>query len=407
MARFYNQLRSLKGTAIGTIIAWAGDIGSVPPGWIICNGTSLNTNEYPELFSIIGYQYGGSGTTFLTPRLLDKAIADYHPSHSNIPGIGLNTDFIARMGENTANLTSGATSNIDLYLSLTPFSTISARVTDLGINPSGYSDDVGVIPRVLGDHHMASHTHLGLVPSVQPTSEYAEQCQSETLANCSATEVISIGQCQDNCSDFEYWPSEANGNVPWSSFVTPTEPTGDSNLGVNIRGGTPFSKTSGSLNTSGWPASILYGQFELQNTPNKNYMIPEDDTEQRGANTSNNPSNSNNDPNADNHPYPVHLNHPGVNFGGSPAAPAANSGNAVQGGGSQGNVSFAFGGHDHPSLSYSITIGNVRVPNIISTTNISTGNVTPINSSLRDIGSFRMENINTPSLNIIHIIRAY
>lgn len=397
MSTFYNQLRSLKGTAIGTITTWAGDIGTIPPGWILCNGNGLSVVDYPDLFAIIGYQYGGSGETFLIPRLQDKCIADYHPSHSAIGGIELNPDFVERMGENEANLTSGATSNIDLYLSLTPVNRLSARVTGMSINASGYSDDISLIPRALGDHHMASHSHFGTAPSIEPSGEYAERCQNETLTNCGFFQ-LGFSPCQDNCSDFEYWPSEANGNRQWSSFLRPTEPTsGNINMGVWIRSGATFTRTDSAI--SSWPSIYLYGQLELQNSPNKNYMISDDDTVEQGANNAGNDLNSM-------HPYPVHLNHPGVNFGGTPSAPSANTGNAVVSGGSQ-VTAVAISGHDHPSLNYAITLGNVRAPNIIATNNISTGNVSPINSSLVGIGSFRMDNVDTPSLNVIHIIRAY
>ena len=37
--------------------------------WIICNGAPLSKIQYPELFSVIGYKYGGSGNTFLLPTL--------------------------------------------------------------------------------------------------------------------------------------------------------------------------------------------------------------------------------------------------------------------------------------------------------------------------------------------------
>ena len=392
MSKFYNQLRSLKGTSIGTITAWSGDIGSLPPGWVACNGTSLSITNYPELFAVIGYQYGGSDETFLSPKLLDKAIADYHPSHTNIPGIDLNTDFVSRMGVDTANLTTGKTSNVDLYVNLTPVNNLTGKISGIDINPSGYSDDISVIPRVLGDHHIASHSHQGSTPSAIPTSQYAESCQSNDITNCSVVELITYGRCQDDCDDLVYWPSEANGNLEWSSFVTPSGPSSANTMGISIRSGGPFTVDSGAVN--GWPSDYILGQFTLQNTPNKNYMIPEDDTLQDGANQNGT------------HPYPVHLNHSGVNFGGVPARNTATTGNAVNSGGSQ-TPNFSFGGHDHPTLSYSITLGNIRAPNVLSTTQISTGSVTPINNAVKDIASVRMENINTPSLSIIYIIRAY
>ena len=396
MSKFYSQLKSLKGTAIGTITGWSGNIGSLPPGWIPCNGVSLQINDYPELFAVIGYQYGGSGEDFLTPKLLDKAIADYHPTHSNIPGIGLNNDFISRMGVNTANLTAGATSNIDLYVNLDPVNNLVGRVTDIDMNPSGYTDDISLVPRVLGDSHMATHSHIGTSQSINPTTEYAEVGQNETFTNCGPVEILSYGQCQDDSDHFVYWPSEANGNRPWSSFVTPSGAFSGDTMGISIRGGWNFDVNDSryEIGNTWTEPNYARGQFTLQNSPNKNYMIPEDDTVIQGANA-----------NAS-HPYPVHLNHPGVNWGGTPARNNATTGDAVVSGGSQ-TPNFAFGGHDHPTLPYSITRGNINAPNVLLSNTMSTGSVAPLNSAVQDIASIRMDNINTPSLSVIYIIRAY
>jgi microcystin-dependent protein len=49
----------------GEIIDFA---GAVPPaGWLICDGQSYPTATYPNLFSVIGYSYGGSGAVFAVP----------------------------------------------------------------------------------------------------------------------------------------------------------------------------------------------------------------------------------------------------------------------------------------------------------------------------------------------------
>lgn len=40
--------------------------------WLFCDGTSYGTSQYAELFSIIGYTYGGSGGTFNVPNFLAK-----------------------------------------------------------------------------------------------------------------------------------------------------------------------------------------------------------------------------------------------------------------------------------------------------------------------------------------------
>ena len=40
--------------------------------WMICNGRALNVNNYPELFALIGYSFGGTGNTFNIPDSRNK-----------------------------------------------------------------------------------------------------------------------------------------------------------------------------------------------------------------------------------------------------------------------------------------------------------------------------------------------
>lgn len=58
---------------IGNIIAYTGL--SVPSGYLVCDGSEVGREEYPELFAVIGTTYGaGDGlTTFNIPNLLGKA----------------------------------------------------------------------------------------------------------------------------------------------------------------------------------------------------------------------------------------------------------------------------------------------------------------------------------------------
>ena len=43
-------------------------------GWLECDGSTLTTTNYPELFAVIGYTYGGSGTDFDLPTTSDYII---------------------------------------------------------------------------------------------------------------------------------------------------------------------------------------------------------------------------------------------------------------------------------------------------------------------------------------------
>ncbi|MBV9882639.1 MAG: tail fiber protein [Sphingomonadaceae bacterium] len=78
---------------VGSVVAFAGQLGTpvpnnaTPPddipgttgsppattapieawGWMACDGRTLQTADYPELFAALGYVYGGSGASFALP----------------------------------------------------------------------------------------------------------------------------------------------------------------------------------------------------------------------------------------------------------------------------------------------------------------------------------------------------
>lgn len=54
---------------VGTIAPFAGPASSIPAGWLHCNGASLSTTAYPDLFAVIGTGWGGGGSTFRVPDL--------------------------------------------------------------------------------------------------------------------------------------------------------------------------------------------------------------------------------------------------------------------------------------------------------------------------------------------------
>jgi microcystin-dependent protein len=56
---------------VGTIVNFAGTVGSIPAGWLACDGAAISRTTYATLFSTIGTTYGaGNGsTTFNTPDI--------------------------------------------------------------------------------------------------------------------------------------------------------------------------------------------------------------------------------------------------------------------------------------------------------------------------------------------------
>ncbi len=85
-APFFNR-PGFGDAPVGSVIAYAGALGpsgnaGSPPsagaasfttapleawGWMYCDGRSLRCVDYPELFAVLGYVYGGAGDSFNIP----------------------------------------------------------------------------------------------------------------------------------------------------------------------------------------------------------------------------------------------------------------------------------------------------------------------------------------------------
>ena len=62
---------SISFSSPGLMSLYAGS--SDPNGWFICDGRSLVVAQYSDLFSSIGYTYGGSGANFNIPNLVGRS----------------------------------------------------------------------------------------------------------------------------------------------------------------------------------------------------------------------------------------------------------------------------------------------------------------------------------------------
>ena len=113
---------------VGSFLLWSGT-HRYPSGFMECKGQLLNKADYPELFSVIEYTYGGSGNSFNLPKFddgrffrstggnaaaLGQAQQDEIKSHSH--DISANTD---AMGNAPTTLAKGKTEipgNISGYI---------------------------------------------------------------------------------------------------------------------------------------------------------------------------------------------------------------------------------------------------------------------------------------------------
>lgn len=66
---------------VGMIVPF-GATGSIPDGWLLCDGSVYSENEYPELASVIGRSYGG-GTELRLPDLRGRFALGANPADGN------------------------------------------------------------------------------------------------------------------------------------------------------------------------------------------------------------------------------------------------------------------------------------------------------------------------------------
>src|SRR5882724_396783 len=83
---------------IGEIITWAGSSPPDDTALLLCNGSSVSNADYPDLYSVIGTYFGGSGPTdFLLPDLRGSAVIGESSAHA----------FASTGRSDTVTLTSG------------------------------------------------------------------------------------------------------------------------------------------------------------------------------------------------------------------------------------------------------------------------------------------------------------
>jgi VCBS repeat-containing protein len=109
----------LEGTMpyMGEIMAFAGDIAHIPQGWALADGRELAINVNQPLFSLLGFTYGGNGsTTFRLPNLINRVVIGV--DHDANIQVGRN------LGSDTITLTTSTTPDRAPALSV-PASTTS------------------------------------------------------------------------------------------------------------------------------------------------------------------------------------------------------------------------------------------------------------------------------------------
>lgn len=68
--KFVPKTELTDGLPIGAYLSYPSQ-KTIPAGFLLADGRSLKKSEYPELFNVLGYIYGGSGENFYLPNFSD------------------------------------------------------------------------------------------------------------------------------------------------------------------------------------------------------------------------------------------------------------------------------------------------------------------------------------------------
>jgi microcystin-dependent protein len=177
----------------GALTQFAG--ATAPSGFLLCEGQSVSTTTYADLFGVIGYTYGGSGASFLVPNLQNKVPVGQAPAISlgvatvSIASPAVITDAAHGLSDGqlvflttTGALPTGIVASTRYYVRNATVNTFNISATQTGavVNTSGtqsgthtlFSADFadrgftsGSVTHTLTEAQMPSHTHTGTTSS--------------------------------------------------------------------------------------------------------------------------------------------------------------------------------------------------------------------------------------------------
>jgi len=161
------NLTGIEGIPTATVVPWTS--GSVPSGFLECNGAAVSRSTYSALYAIVGTTYGsGDGVnTFNLPDLQDEVVVGKSNNKAIGSTGGANTvASTGNIGGSTANATLSAAQlanhQHDFEIGLGPGSGTGAR-KQTGVADTAFTGEVG---SGQGHSHNLSATFSGDATSV-------------------------------------------------------------------------------------------------------------------------------------------------------------------------------------------------------------------------------------------------
>lgn len=188
---FYQETKSMRGAAIGTIMPWVGGLTSIPSGWLICDGQSIPASDYPLLAQAIGDTYNAGNSDFdgnppnnfpnyagsiKLPNLNGKTLMDIESSYFTNVGSGgtgraadLDPDALLLLSPLIGtNEDAGVTTIFtDVYVDLifnineNDRSGYTGKIKGNTLINGDFFQTMYIGPRKLGRAHIKRHGHLG------------------------------------------------------------------------------------------------------------------------------------------------------------------------------------------------------------------------------------------------------
>jgi len=397
---FYNRVKTMKNSPIGTIMPWGGNSnlrGSNPPniphGWIICDGSSKPATEYPLLASMIGNTYGPSDTAikgqypdyedadlFRVPNLAGRSMVDLERSmlldskyqYGQSDAYNVVGDLIEGDGTSVTP-PSIYSADTDIKFTMGTLNNMAGRIQEFTLNDPTWSKTYYVIGRKLGVDHTPAHRHPGQYTAAMPDGKFVQVFETSNYQLSGSPDyenAILTGTASGDSPDT--WKQGA-GSITY--YDENTLPITDQNLNFDPASKSLIPETGlqrlipkGGGNTPEFNDTYNYGHAEPAHTG----VFPPPTTLFGKRNYLNDDQTVT---------YPTNISHSGEDFTQPALAP-----------------------HNHFSFDISMNMGGLRPPANIAVNNVQsyTVNVTDIDSALNIV----MDN-NTPSQTIIMIIRAF
>lgn len=146
------------GAPIGMIVSYSGSAGSVPTGWLLCDGASYDVNIYPELFALIGTAYGSDPNRFKVPDLRGRSPMGRDANQAEFASLGqiggakVHALTIAEMPAHNHGGVTGSAGNHQHPYGTRGFLTSVTGVSSSALGMDGSGDDQGAATQDEGEH---------------------------------------------------------------------------------------------------------------------------------------------------------------------------------------------------------------------------------------------------------------